>query len=101
MNVSNSKICSKANAPRALSIPSFNLSGYDLSFPDQKRILEKQRLSYHMSQYQKSRAKALSDHSNVGMIEDVYNYFQINKIKVIKINHCFSDSGSTQFEGYI
>ena len=54
-----------------------------------------------MSQYQKSRAKALSDHSNVGMIEDVYNYFQTNKIKVIKINHCFSDSGSTQFEGYI
>ena len=34
-------------------------------------------------------------------IDEVNEYFQKNKIKVIKLNHCLNDSGFTQFEGFI
>jgi len=68
MNVSYTKSSSNVKAPRALSVPTFNLSGYDMSFLNQKIIPEKQKLTYHMIQYEKNRAKAISDKENIDMI---------------------------------
>ena len=48
-----------------------------------------------MSEYAKSRERLKIEEDNVGMIDEVYKYFKENKIKIIKINHCFAESGST------
>lgn len=38
---------------------------------------------------------------NIQMIDEINEYFSTNKIKIIKMNHCLSESGFTQFESFI
>ena len=32
---------------------------------------------------------------------DIHQFFENNKVKIIKMNHCLNDSGLTQYEGYV
>ena len=40
-------------------------------------------------------------YDDIDQIDQVEKYFTENKVKIVKMNHCFNDQGFTQYEGFI
>lgn len=60
-----------------------------------------QKLSYHLDQYINNLKRMKQEDMKINAINDIYNYFINNKIKVVKMNHCLNDASFTHYEGYI
>lgn len=54
-----------------------------------------------MDQYINNLKRMKQEDMKINAINDIYNYFINNKIKVVKMNHCLNDASFTHYEGYI
>ena len=62
---------------------------------------DNQRLQFHQEEYLRNCRKMEEERARVGQIAEVESYFRDNKIKILKLNHCFKEDGFTQYEGYL
>lgn len=68
---------------------------------DFRHLHDCHKLNYHRERYLENVKSMEKELQNVGQIDDIYDYFINNKVKIVKMNHCLTDSGFTHYEGFI
>lgn len=60
-----------------------------------------QTLEFHSQRYLKALRKEKSRGTAPYQFIQLQDYFRHNKIKIVKLNHCLTTEGTTQFDGYM
>ncbi len=54
-----------------------------------------------MDKYKESLKRIENEKNDADEFYDIQKFFETNKVKIVKMNHCLNDQGSTQYEGYM